>query len=82
VRRKAFDQHILLRPDICGAVSQGGQQVVVADSAAHDERVSSIVLPVQSTRAAGDVSMTASLLPDLEEFWPSRRCHAFDEFCR
>jgi len=26
--------------------------------------------------------MTANLLPDLERFWPSRRCHAFDEFCR
>jgi len=26
--------------------------------------------------------MTAELLPDLEEFWPSRRGHAFDELCR
>jgi hypothetical protein len=33
-------------------------------------------------RSAGEVSMTANLLPDLERFWPSRRCHAFDEFCR
>jgi hypothetical protein len=34
------------------------------------------------TRFAGEVSMTGNLLPDLERFWPSRRCHAFDEFCR
>jgi hypothetical protein len=36
----------------------------------------------QLTRPAGDASMTANLLPDLERFWPSRRYHAFDELCR
>lgn len=29
----------------------------------------------------GDVA-TALRVADLEEFWPSRRGHAFDEFCR
>ena len=44
--------------------------------------------PVSSTaqQPAGvrraDVSMTAYLSSDLERFWPSRRGHAFDEFCR
>jgi hypothetical protein len=27
-------------------------------------------------------SMSGSLITDLERFWPSRRGHAFDEFCR
>jgi hypothetical protein len=25
---------------------------------------------------------SSALMPDLERFWPSRRGHAFDEFCR
>jgi hypothetical protein len=41
-----------------------------------------VVSSTAQTRTAGEVSMTAILLPDLERFWPSRRCHAFDEFCR
>jgi hypothetical protein len=44
--------------------------------------VSSTALPVQLARSAGEASMNANLLPDLERFWPTRRCHAFDEFCR
>jgi hypothetical protein len=44
--------------------------------------VSSTAQAAPLTRAAGEASMTANLLPDLERFWPSRRCHAFDEFCR
>jgi hypothetical protein len=47
----------------------------------HDGVVSSAAQHAPSTRAAGEASMTV-LLPDLEEFWPSRRCHAFDELCR
>ena len=33
-------------------------------------------------RTAAGTSMTGNLWPDLERFWPSRRGHAFDEFCR
>jgi hypothetical protein len=33
-------------------------------------------------RRAADVSMIAYLVSDLERFWPSRRGHAYDEFCR
>jgi hypothetical protein len=33
-------------------------------------------------RTAVGTSMTGNLRPDLERFWPSRRGHAFDEFCR
>jgi hypothetical protein len=50
--------------------------------ATHDGVVSSTAQPAPPTRSAGAASMTANLLPDLEEFWPSRRCHAFDELCR
>lgn len=31
---------------------------------------------------ARPVDATGGLRPDLEEFWPSRRGHAYDEFCR
>jgi hypothetical protein len=37
-------------------------------------------LPAGSRRA--DASKVAYLVSDLERFWPSRRGHAFDEFCR
>jgi len=33
-------------------------------------------------RRALESSMSGSLFTDLERFWPSRRGHAFDEFCR
>jgi hypothetical protein len=33
-------------------------------------------------RRAPAASMTAFLGIDLEWFWPSRRGHAYDEFCR
>jgi hypothetical protein len=29
-----------------------------------------------------DGSLAVGAGPDLEEFWPSRRSHAYDEFCR
>jgi hypothetical protein len=29
-----------------------------------------------------DASVTEHLFTGLERFWPSRRGHAFDEFCR
>ncbi len=43
--------------------------------------MSSPALPQQPARFTGDVSVTY-LRPDLERFWPSRRGHAYDEFCR
>jgi hypothetical protein len=33
-------------------------------------------------RPGADASMTGHLFTGLELFWPSRRGHAFDEFCR
>ncbi|HXV94379.1 MAG TPA: hypothetical protein VD813_13825 [Pseudonocardia sp.] len=36
----------------------------------------------QPARPRGQGSMADSLMPDLERFWPTRRCNAFDEFCR
>jgi hypothetical protein len=48
----------------------------------HDGEVSSTAQDAPLTRSAGEASMTVNLLPDLERFWPSRRCHAFDELCR
>jgi hypothetical protein len=33
-------------------------------------------------RPGSDAWMTSWLSTDLERFWPSRRGHAFDEFCR
>jgi hypothetical protein len=33
-------------------------------------------------RRADASSMSTFLVTDLERFWPSRRGHAFDEFCR
>ncbi|MEK6441955.1 MULTISPECIES: hypothetical protein [unclassified Pseudonocardia] len=34
------------------------------------------------SRRAGAFAMTPLRATDLELFWPSRRGHAFDEFCR
>jgi hypothetical protein len=44
--------------------------------------VPSTALLPQLVRPAGDASMTGNLRPNLERFWPSRRGHAYDEFCR
>ncbi|MCX6462145.1 MAG: hypothetical protein NTW05_00930 [Pseudonocardiales bacterium] len=33
-------------------------------------------------RSGPPAAMTGNLRPDLERFWPSRRGHAYDEFCR
>jgi hypothetical protein len=44
--------------------------------------VSSSDLVPAGGRRASELSMRAFLHSDLERFWPSRRCHAFDEFCR
>jgi hypothetical protein len=63
------------------AIPQRGHPVVLAISGTHDGVVSpSALLPAGSRRS--ESSMRAFLHSDLERFWPSRRCHAFDEFCR
>jgi hypothetical protein len=64
------------------AFSQVGQPVVVARSGTHDGDVPSTVQLPAGVRRAADVSMLAYLNSDLERFWPSRRGHAYDEFCR
>jgi hypothetical protein len=69
------------RPDICGGFPLVGHLLVLPGPATHDGGVSSTV-QAAPTRAVGETSMTDSLVPDLEEFWPSRRGHAFDELCR
>jgi hypothetical protein len=63
-------------------VPQRGHLLVVDRWTTHDGVMSSTAQDASFTRSAGEASMTANLLPDLERFWPSRRCHAFDEFCR
>jgi hypothetical protein len=40
------------------------------------------VSPTANQAPGLDASMTSWLTTDLERFWPSRRGHAFDEFCR
>lgn len=41
------------------------------------------VMPTEPSAArAGMPAAPSVLLTDLERFWPSRRGHAFDEFCR
>ncbi|WP_433288471.1 hypothetical protein ACQPZQ_36140 [Pseudonocardia sp. CA-142604] len=35
-----------------------------------------------ASRRARLAAMSNLLFTDLERFWPSRRGHAFDEFCR
>lgn len=41
------------------------------------------VMPTEpSAERAGMPEAPSVLLTDLERFWPSRRGHAFDEFCR
>jgi hypothetical protein len=54
---------------------QLGQGVVLLGRATHDG-----VVPPTARRPVA--SMTANPATDLERFWPSRRGHAIDEFCR
>jgi hypothetical protein len=44
--------------------------------------VSSTAQRAAGPRPGADASMTGHLFTGLERFWPSRRGHAFDEFCR
>jgi hypothetical protein len=63
------------------AIPHRGHPVVLRISGPHDGVVSSSApLPAGSHRRP-ESSMRAFLHSDLEWFWPSRRCHAFDEFC-
>jgi hypothetical protein len=56
--------------------------------APHDDEVTSMPLPTQPELAGARPAGVASVgdapgsSRNLEEFWPSRREHAFDEFCR
>lgn len=45
------------------------------------EGVTTVTRTVGALRRRG-AGAPASLVTDLERFWPSRRGHAFDEFCR
>jgi hypothetical protein len=80
--RTRADLRLRRSPDISGVISQRGRPLVVDQRTTHDGVVSSTAQAAPPARSAGEASMTANLLPDLERFWPSRRCHAFDEFCR
>lgn len=52
-----------------------GRTVVLPLTSAHDEPVPVVIASPRS-------EPTGNLCPDLERFWPSRRGHAYDEFCR
>jgi hypothetical protein len=62
-----------------------GHLVVLRRAATHDGGVTSTQQCPQGRAASRRARLAAmSNLPvtDLERFWPSRRGHAFDEFCR
>jgi hypothetical protein len=62
-------------------VPQRGLHIVLIFQDTHDGVVTSMPLRARSWRADA-ASVSGVLFCDLERFWPSRRCHAFDEFCR
>jgi hypothetical protein len=39
-------------------------------------------IPLRDSSVAVRAGTLAATVQDLEEFWPSRRSHAYDEFCR
>jgi hypothetical protein len=62
-----------------------GHLVVLRRAATHDGEVMSTQQCPQgraASRRARLAAMSNLLVTDLERFWPSRRGHAFDEFCR
>jgi hypothetical protein len=62
-----------------------GRLVVLPPDGTHDGAVTSTQVCPQGpavSRRADLASMSGFLVTDLERFWPSRRGHAFDEFCR
>ena len=64
------------------AVPERGHPVELRERAYHDGVVSSLAQPTADLRRVPGVSMRAFLGVDLEWYWPSRRCHAYDELCR
>lgn len=62
-------------------VPERGRRIVLIFSDTHDGGVTSKPLRAGPPRADA-ASMSGVLFCDLERFWPSRRCHAFDEYCR
>jgi hypothetical protein len=48
----------------------------------HDGVVRQTLPSMLSTPRGGSGASTRNVAVDLEWFWPSRRGHAFDEFCR
>jgi hypothetical protein len=50
--------------------------------APHDGVVRPTLPSMLPALAAGRDASTRNAAADLERFWPSRRGHAFDEFCR
>jgi hypothetical protein len=63
-------------------VPQRGHLVVPRERAAHDGAVLSTAQLPAGIRRVPCASMRAFLGMDLEWYWPSRRGHAYDEFCR
>ena len=63
-------------------VPQRGRAVVPDRGASHDGAVTGTVTEQEPPRSGRAAAMTGNLRPDLERFWPSRRGHAYDEFCR
>jgi hypothetical protein len=63
-------------------VPRFGRPVVPRRSTTHDEVVSTIATAPEPGGSIPRAALTGNLRPDLEWFWPSRRGHAYDEFCR
>ena len=79
----------LVRPSRCTDISSRSRHadawLSLSTRATHDGAVTSTQLcpPGPAASPRGDLaSMSGFLVTDLERFWPSRRGHAFDEFCR
>jgi hypothetical protein len=51
-------------------------------AAPHDGVVRPTLRSVLLTLSGGHDASTRNAAADLKRFWPSRRGHAFDEFCR
>lgn len=67
------------------AIPGAGHRLVLRRPGTHDGRVTTTPLLPQPGHAGSrreHVSMSGYLYSDLQRFWPSRRGHAFDEFCR
>lgn len=61
-----------------------GQAVVLPPPTTHDGAVTTTAPTTERSRSRSGPrdAMSVNLSPDLERFWPSRRGHAYDEFCR